>query len=1107
MRRWTQGFLWIACWVLVCAPSLWAQTRLRFAHIDGEQGLSHNTVTGILHDRAGYMWFSTVDGLNRYDGVRCQVFRHDPADPQSLPSNFIHGVLERKNGELWVATRDAGLARLAADQRERFAFQHFPALPGVPGKLTHPLVQAMHEDRQQRLWIGTAAGLDLFLPETGSFRHLALYQDGDRTVSSMVEDERGLLWIATFNGLYLFDSNALANTAEGAPAKPLKVFRHRPGDANALPDNLLNAVFRDRAGNLWLRVRGHGLSRLNPHTETFKHYFFDPNRSGGLPSPGSNVSYEDETGLLWIATGQGLATLDPRTDRFTVHRRQPSLSSSLSSDNVTRIYRGHDGQPGSLWVTTWGGGVNLRVDDRKLFELVQHDPEDPRSLSNDFIFAMHEDRFGDLWVGTIGGGLNRRRQGESTWERYVHQDSDPDSLADNAVWSIFEDPDGHLWICTEKGGVDFLARPSADAPVRFRHLRADGSPTGLLSDNIKIWYQDTRGNRWAGSNDLGLGLLPAGARAWQQLKADGSAASLSGNQICSLLERDGQLWIGTRDHGLNRYDGQRFWHYRHKADDPRSLAGDDVRTLCLTRKGELWVGSYGGGVSIYQPETDDFRRLSLADGLVNDFIYGICEDQEGFLWLSTNRGLACYDPAKRSFSHFSMLDGLQSDEFNTGAFCRGADGRLYFGGVSGFNAFQPRVLRATLAARARWRPPVVLTRLARMGQALDLSRILPGPLRLAHADKFFAFEWAVLDYRDATKNRFAYRLEGFDRDWIDNGHRNYASYTNLDPGHYRLHLKGAGPSGPWSEAAPLEIVIAPPFWQTWWFRLGCLALAALALVAGFRIREYYQTWRGIKFIGPYKLLRKLGEGGSGTVYLARNRLTRAEVALKVLHDKVEEAPDGVRRFVQEAEIGARLTHPNVVAILESGSQGKTRYIAMEYLEGRTLRELVDQRLSVDVAEVQAVADQILQGLAAVHAQLVVHRDLKAANVMVLPTGQVKLMDFGLARLHTLTTVENRDQLMGTLAYMSPEQTLGKSVDRRSDLYSFGVLLFELIHGRLPYLCQNQMELIFAIHNEDPPNLTLTDPALIKLDRIARKCMEKEPRDRYASVEEIQVDLA
>ncbi len=1104
MHRWTRGFLGLACWVAVCGPGLWAQNRLRFAHIDGEQGLSHNTVTGILHDSAGYMWFSTVDGLNRYDGVRCLVLRHDPADPKSLPSSFIHGVAERANGELWVATRDAGLARLSAANRERFIFDRYSTVPGDPHSLAHPLVQALFEDSAGRLWVGTAVGLDLFVPESGQFRHFSLYDDGDRTVSSIVEDAQGLLWIATFNGLHCIDPKSLP-AADGS-LTPLKSYHHRPGDANSLPDNLLNSVFQDRAGKLWLRVRGHGISCLDPKTERFKHYDYDPKRPGGLPSPGANVSYEDDDGLLWIATGQGLATLDPLTERFTLYRHLPNLTSSLSSDNVTRIYRGHDGDPGSLWVTTWGGGVNLRIDDRKLFRLVQRDLEDPRSLGNDFIFAMHEDRFGDLWVGTIGGGLNRRRKGETTWEHYLHDDSRPDSLADNAIWSMFEDPAGDLWICTEKGGVDLLPRPSADAPVRFRHHRADGTPTGLISDNIKVWYQDSHGNRWAGSNDLGLALLPAGTTAWRHFKADGRAGALSGNEICTIVERQGQLWIGTRSHGLNRYDGSRFWHYRHQSDQPRTLAGDDVRSLCLTRAGELWVGSYGGGLSRYHPETDDFSRLSLADGLANDFVYGICEDSEGQLWLSTNRGLACYDPVARSFANFTMLDGLQSDEFNTGAFCRGADGTLYFGGVNGFNEFQPTALRATLAARARWRPPVVLTHLARLGQPLELGQILPGPLRLAHTDKFFSFEWAVLDYRDAAKNRFAYRLEGFDNGWIDNGHRNYASYTNLDPGHYRLLLKGAGPSGPWSEAEPLAIVITPPFWQTWWFRLGCLAALLLLVLAGLRIREYYQTWRGIKFIGPYKLLRKLGEGGSGAVYLARNRLTRAEVALKVLHDKVEEAPDGVRRFVQEAEIGARLTHPNVVAILESGSQGKTRYIAMEYLDGRTLRELLDQG-PLEPARILDIAAQALQGLAAVHNQKIVHRDLKAANVMVLPEGRVKLMDFGLARLHTLTTVENREQLMGTLAYMSPEQTLGKSVDRRSDLYSFGVLLFELIHRRLPYLAQNQMELIFAIHNEDPPDLPLTDPLLAKLARIARKCMEKEPRHRYASVEEIQADLA
>ncbi len=389
-----------------------------------------------------------------------------------------------------------------------------------------------------------------------------------------------------------------------------------------------------------------------------------------------------------------------------------------------------------------------------------------------------------------------------------------------------------------------------------------------------------------------------------------------------------------------------------------------------------------------------------------------------------------------------------------------------------------------------------------MGEVLALPQ--QGPIVLAHSDKFFSFDFAVLDYHNPSKNSYNYRLEGFDDNWIDSGQRAYAGYTNLDPGDYTLHFRGANSGGVWSDGESLQILISPPFWQRWWFRALVLLVILLAVLVGFQVKKYYAVWRGTKYVAHFKLLQRIGEGGSGTVYQARDRLTRRIVALKVLHGRLEESSDGIRRFLQEAEIGQRLKHDHIVNIYEAGSQGKTRYISMEYLDGQTLNDYRRAQGNMDFAELFPIADQVLDGLAAIHEQEIVHRDLKSANIMVLEGGHIKIMDFGLARISLLTTVENRNQLMGTLAYMSPEQTVGKAVDTRSDIYAFGVILYELHFGELPFHAENEMEMIYAIHNEPPPRLE--GETTTELSVVIARCLEKNPRDRYQTVTDLKQQL-
>ena len=427
----------------------------------------------------------------------------------------------------------------------------------------------------------------------------------------------------------------------------------------------------------------------------------------------------------------------------------------------------------------------------------------------------------------------------------------------------------------------------------------------------------------------------------------------------------------------------------------------------------------------------------------------------------------------------------------------------------GLNSFVPASLLDRLEREKSYVPPVVLTSFTNMGEAqpLDFEHGKDNPIALAYDDKYFSFEMAVLDYHNPAKNRFRYKLEGFHDDWIDHGHRRFGSFTNLDPGSYTLRYQGSTHPGVWHDGKPVSVYIQKPFWQTWWFRALMLLAAAFAVLLGVKMKQYYRAYRRLKYVAHFKILRTLGQGGAGTVYLAWDRFSKRRIALKVLHSELEQAHDGVRRFLQEAEIGSRLDHPNIVRIFEAGSHGRTRYLCMEYLAGKTLKSLIGEVGALPRETALIVARHILEGLAAIHEQDVVHRDLKSANLMIMDDCLIKIMDFGVARISSLTTVENRSQLMGTLAYMSPEQTLGKGVDVRADIYAFGSILHEIVFGQVPFRAENEMEMIYAIHNEVPVGLAHRDPVEFSpLEQVMARCLAKDPRDRFDNVTEIQAEL-
>ncbi len=776
------------------------------------------------------MWFGTRDGLNRYDGSGFKVYKHDPQNRSSLGHNQVTALAEDQAGMLWIGTDGGGLDRL---DLEAGAFVHYRHNPGDPTSLADNLVLSLLVDRDGVLWIGTGNGLDRLDRTAGQFIHHRNnpgdpYSLRGGTIESIYQDREGMLWVGT-NGSGL---NRLHPTTGR-----FTHFQHDPNDPHSLISNyLVRAIYEDRQGNLWIGTF-EGLDRLDRQSGRMVHYQHDPSDPHSLSNNTIASLHQDPSGRLWVGTlGGGLDILDPATDLFVHYPSTPHDSHSLSSNMVLSMY---EGPMGVLWIGTVGGGVNQADPLAERFALFQNDPDDPNSLSNNIVSSIFQDRQANLWIGTLGGGLNRFDRATSSWHLYRNDPSDPNSLSNNNVSAIYEDSEGVLWIGTLGGGLDRLDRRAE----RFTHVPSDPKdPQSLGNPFVYSILEDRQGRLWVATDEGVHGGLHRFDREREQLTHfrhdPNDPGSVSSNWVRALDEdRSGALWISAVGAGINRFDPitKRFKRYQHDPNDPNSLSHDSVTVIHEDQAGMLWLGTDGGGLNRLDPESGTFVHYTVEDGLPSDAICGILEDAGGgYLWISTSDGLSRFDPRTDTFRNFDASDGLQGNEFNVRASFRSSRGEMFFGGVSGFNAFYPdRVKDNPLI------PPVILTSLRQKGEDVPLRTTVEHAeeVRFGWPDNSFEFEFAALSYIQPEKNQYAYMLEGFDTGWNYVGSRPYGRYTNLPGGTFTLHIKGSNNDGAWNEeGSALAITIVPPFWATWWFR-GIVILALLAVaISGYRLR-------------------------------------------------------------------------------------------------------------------------------------------------------------------------------------------------------------------------------------------------------------------------------
>jgi len=786
--------------------------QVAFEQISVEDGLSQSSVNAVLQDSRGFMWFGTDDGLNRYDGYNFVVYQADRDGDRGLSHETVTALIEDGSGGLWIGT-PGGLDRL---DLETARFTHYRHDEEDPHSLIDDEVLVLHQDRAGWLWAGTSGGLERFDPDTEQFVHYrANLRDPrslpDNRVTSIYEDGSGTLWIGTWRGLSRWHPDENRFT------------RHRlaPEDRTELGHNAVQAIVDDRRGTLWIGTGGSGFYRFDRQTGAFSQLLVDPRDVAGLAHNDVTSIWEDRAGTLWLGTdGGGLYQLDGDGNQLIPYQNDPQDSGSLSSNYVNAIY---ESRRGILWIGTSGGGISKLDRDKRKFALYQADPSAPDSLSHNGVLALAEDAERILWVGTDGGGLDRFDPASGAFAHHTHDPGDPSTLSNNRVTAIHPGRDGHLWVGTWGGGIAKFDRRTG----RFTHYQADPfDPHSLSSNMVYAVIQDHEGLVWVGT-DAGLERFDPAVGRFSIYVGPGEGV----RAIHEDPEHD--LWFATDD-GLGRFDRGRGRVTRYGADSRpyTDLNRYEVNAIYGDRAGTLWIGT-PHGLSRFDSGVEVFAHYGEEDGLADDAVQAILEDERGYLWISTAGGLSRFDPASGVFRNYDVSDGLHGYEF-TQARCRTSDGTMYFGGINGLNAFAPKAVKDN-----PYPPPVVLTALTRGGRDVTGKRAVEtlSDLRLTWPNNFFEFGFVALNYHQSEKNQYAYKLEGFDRDWNVVGTRRFGRYTNLPGGTYTLRMKASNNDGIWNEEGiSLSVTVVPPFWATWWFRGGILLVLVVGAAAGYRLR-------------------------------------------------------------------------------------------------------------------------------------------------------------------------------------------------------------------------------------------------------------------------------
>ncbi|TRX65932.1 two-component regulator propeller domain-containing protein [Carboxylicivirga sp. M1479] len=829
---------------------------MRFQSITINDGLSLSSVYCISKDSKGFMWFGTEDGLNRYDGYQFKIYRTDVKNPNSICYKWIEHIAEDQEGCLWFGSRN-GLSHFNPVNE---VFTNYSLAQST--SIINDTITALHAFNTA-MCVGTKGGLTIFNAHT--LQAKSYTKTGE--VYSLQSD--GVkLFVSAENGLFCVDENLnwktlLVEKVQFAVIAKSNVYVSSDNSIKVY-DTERNQVFEipidkqikqieslaiDKQQRLFINTKN-GLWVHHLNKQYTKQLIETFNTTNSLSINKSKALQIDKDGNVWYAThGDGLFIFDEDLQVLKcIHN--PTDKESVSQNAFNCIYS--DLESGNIWLGTYGAGINIYHPSANKFTLIKNNPLSDNSLPSNFIWSILEARDSCLWIGTNDKGLSRYCPKANRFTNFSSQPKNTNSLGHNCVRELFEDSDGNIWIGTDGGGLN---RYNSSNGSFTKYLHDENDAHSITGNSVRVVFEDSQDQLWVGTSQ-GLNLFNRRQNTFMRYTHQpNNTNSLSNNFVyASIIEDEkGNLWIGTYGGGLNCFNPttNTFKHYTTHGQPGSCLSDDIVFSLYEDEQGFIWVGT-NEGLNILNPTTGKIQVLGMQDGLPNEVIYSIMPDDAGFLWMSTNHGVCCLDPQTMKTRNYDVSDGLQSNEFNGGAFHKGYSGRLYFGGVYGFNILMPTKIQEN-----SFMGKPVITRLEVLGDEVQASTIDLGigsrisevdsqfvsssnisytnHIELNYSQRFFAIEYSGLNYLYPDKTNYAFQLSPMDKRWNKAGQRNYVSFANVKPGNYTFRVVSTNGDGVWSKnEAQLHITIRTPFWQTTWFVLLEITVVLLLIVFVYR---------------------------------------------------------------------------------------------------------------------------------------------------------------------------------------------------------------------------------------------------------------------------------
>ena len=825
------------CFVMNISYTFAQREQLVYERLSVEQGLSFNGVTDIIQDKKGFMWFATADGLNRFDGYDFKVFKLNPNDTNSLASPYVNSLFVDSYGTIWInavgflhcydeiegtlhrlltGTWLTGMCEDSSNpsnqgmwfttlggglywwNRMEKKFIHYHYDNHNLNSLNSDSLLCVSVDKSGSLWIGGFDGLnsmDILR------KHFKSYLNGP---SSPVYDicfdpspDKDVVWIATGNGLFMYDKKS----------NIFEKFENPFMNHKNQYDNDVRNLYFDSKGTLWVGMIG-GIAGFDVNARRYFTYYneFQTFPWGHITK--TWLIQEDAKGTVWaLAHGAG-PTSHPLL-RFNNEKKEFEPFPK-SPGSALYAYSMFIDKSGTMWLGTEDNGI-LKVDEnRKPFYnyLVSTAGDNEETI----ISGIAEDKSGDIWLGS-NNGLYRFNPQTESFQHFKNNPDDPTTLSANSIGPVISDHNGNIWMGAN--GLDFYDK-KRNVFQHFRHNPADSN--SISSDYITSIFESSNGTIWIGTYDGVLEEHHAGQNLFKHHYPDYSA-TFDHIALSGLVENPaGTVWFTVRGAGLLSYNisdniFNRYQDAPKPFSPPTTLSSLSLLTLYADRKGNFWIGADACVVK-YDKLSGEFLAITEQDGLANQHVNSILEDNEGYMWFGTAKGLSKYSPSSKEVWNYDVNDGLKIGDVTISAGCKARSGELYFGGGHGFVRFYPDRIKAN-----SFLPPIVITSFKKFNEyaTLDTSISEKKLISLHYYENNISFEFTALNYTASHKNQYAYKMEGIDKDWVYSGTRRYASYPDLSPGKYTFRVKGSNNDGVWNEAGTsISIIITPPWWKTWW---------------------------------------------------------------------------------------------------------------------------------------------------------------------------------------------------------------------------------------------------------------------------------------------------